>query len=110
MTTIWKHGDSLRDLEFLKRRAYVDTCPHCRTTLTNLKDNDEYDNPPRIMGNFNRTQMVVRACLLCGWWKINSTETVSVSTSIRTYSYAAIATLRNLDLMDNMVPVQEIQS
>ena len=111
MASIWKHGDCLRNLRHLDGRLNVSACPHCKTTLTDLKSSDDWSNHPKsVMSNFDRRQLTVAACLVCGWWKMQSTDTSSNSSYINTTHYAAIAVLKNLDLMDLTSPIAEIQS
>lgn len=106
---IWEHAHILRDDETVEQLTYTSKCPHCGTLLTTLRKNIRKEKP-FDGGSLTGTEDMTGACMLCGWWVIRSTSVSSNSIQFTSETYAAVASLKNLDLSDLSTPIAEIQS
>lgn len=107
--SIWVHAHGILDLGTIQRLATVQRCPYCRSFLSLLKD-ARTDERSRDGGSLTGEDFKVAACPVCGWWRVRKTKGWSTSWEFRTKTHAAVAALRNLDLMDLSVPLEEIRS
>lgn len=107
--SIWKHADSLRDDETVKQLADTKQCPHCKTPLTKLRENINREKP-NDGGSLTGMAYNAKFCMLCGWWVINSTLVRSTSFDFNSDKLAAVASLKNLDLSDLSIPIEDIRS
>lgn len=99
---IWEYNDSMR--KFTPRLGLVTVCPFCSTKLI------DYD--ARSIGEWNGSEVrrKVWTCPICGWWKIIEKTRHPEIEDIILYFNASIGTLKNLDLTDIKLPLEEVRA
>ncbi len=85
----------------------LDNCPFCATSLTNLGN-----SATRSPYSYTASAKIIDICAICGFWRIRQDFKSSKGTRDEYYTsvHAATATLRELDLSDISVPLQEART
>ena len=110
---IWVYRDHIRDIEAIRTAIELTRCLFCNTRLkTPIRDVSRSDwVKTSILAT--SSERIVRFCPVCGWWTTKESyaqDTLTHCTSEHvTRVRGAAASLMELDLSDQALPLQEIR-
>jgi restriction system protein len=104
---MWIYTDTVRDVEAVCAAIDVGFCIFCRTKLRTIKE-DHSVAPSGI----DEIALTVQFCTMCGWWtkKRDVFTYFQGSFDVSHYADGAIGSLRELDISDQSLPIEEIRS
>jgi hypothetical protein len=111
MSAIWEYSDSEPDKNLIQNAVQSNLCQFCNERLEKLRaesEKSEYEakqDSVIILTNFN-----VDVCPVCGWWTVQKEWTTAGASVASTRTEGAAGMLRELDLSDIDVPLQEVRS
>ena len=110
---IWEYNGHVTDKGLVKEGLYLTRCIFCTTELLTPRDEKSLSPARQMKGHYFGEQeqtFKVEICPTCGWWKVRREVLWSKDTLFYAQHYAAIATLRDLNLKDLSTPLEEVRS
>lgn len=101
--SIWSYDGKVRDIAAIKTAIELMQCTYCGTSM-------EVPRKEEHFSTIGVNHLEVRYCAVCGWW----TKRQFVSFTIKNWgsriTRGATGSLRELDLSDQFVPIEEIRA
>ncbi len=112
--SIWKYLDRVENRELIADGLSVSNCLFCKTSLSPLLD--QRQDAPRKAPDFWVEHLLAKFCPTCGWWLASRTVRernmdgkCSHTPRVGHSRFGTIAILRNLDMADLSVPIEEVR-
>jgi restriction system protein len=103
---MWIYNETVKDQEAVQAAIDVSVCIFCQTKLRTIDD-----GVPIYPSSTTKTTFTVDFCPMCGWWKKRRDEfTAFHFFNLSDSVYGAIGSLRELDITDQSLPIEEIRS
>ena len=109
--SIWSYNNNVRDTKAISDATKLEHCVYCKTPLETLQNYSR-----EINGGSSGDVVFFRTCCcqVCGWW-------TKVQEALQAYGderggypaidiYGAVGSLRELDLKDQSIPIEEIRA
>ena len=122
--SIWSYNSIVRDEEAVRIGIDLSDCLFCKSQMDLLEDEEVKVEPAHRSWSINQAdgidsfyrKFVVRVCPVCGWWnakdftRFKPFDPTEIRTLITDTLKGAIGNLKELDLTDQSIPVEEIRS
>src|SRR5882672_123650 len=105
--SIWLYADTIRDKSLVRSTIEFSVCPFCDSNLELLRDDSE-DRGGH--GEYETNVDRYWICPVCGWWKGYSSYRHTDHGMRSFLELGAAAVLRDLDLTDLSLPIEEVRS
>src|SRR6266478_9185308 len=106
--SIWTYGDEITDEKALRIAALTEKCVFCRHELDELEDERVRDRVGKCFPSL--LFKYVFCCPVCGWWKVDQRVERSHLGVIHKNDYGAAGSLRQLNINDQSLQIEEIRS
>ena len=106
--SVWTYRGNDNEPERIEAAVKSRSCLYCRTHLEVLRESSEDLSHPKTLSFMSR-QRVVRVCPVCGWWTIHESTFGNQGPDEVFGDSGASATLIDLDLADQTIPLKEIR-
>lgn len=106
---IWTYGGEVRDKDAIRAAIDRKSCVFCKAKLK--PPSHEHSVIERGPGNTGTSAgLWVNCCSVCGWWTAYRRVDTNFGGRLSTAEYGATGSLRELDLSDQSLPVEEIRA
>lgn len=110
--SIWVYPHCLQDPRAVADAVNASNCVFCKTRLVVPQHDSDFreDSGHGKLSTGVGTSRWVHFCPTCGWWTIREEVTYKKFLKITRVKYGAAATLQELDISDQSLPLNEIRS